>query len=218
MVSVKTALRHGPGLSSKYKKPLHCTIVNYLHLVSFYNPAPFPALMAKTDSFFVRKTLNVDHDNVYREDEIDIGAFVDALGNTVMRILNVAVVWSDNSGRSTLIQDEESAASQFQLCTQHQDDIVLASDKSIICSGRVVVGALNKYVAGGVHLPGNVDEAFDLNPQTWSNGYLVGVETLYLGGSASVEWAGNQYVTVVLECQSESLTKSKAMALALSQQ
>ena len=174
--------------------------------------------MAKTDSFFIRCTKDVGNTNTFHEKEIDLGAFVDALGKSVLRILNVAVVFSDADGRSTLITDERSAATQWQLTTQTQTDIVLASNKSVIASGRIIAGALNKYVWPGDHLPGNVDEAFDVSPQEWTNGYLVGVDAIYLGGSASPEWTGDQYVTVILECVSETLSQSAAMALALSQQ
>jgi hypothetical protein len=52
----------------------------------------------------------------------------------------------------------------------------------------------------------------------WTNGYLIGVESLYLGGEASSGFAGNVYVTIVLECTVEKMSQSAAMALALSQQ
>jgi len=174
--------------------------------------------MAKTDSFFIRSTKDLGNTNTFHEKEIDLGAFVDALGKSVLRVLNVAVIFSDNTGRSTVINDTESAATQWQLTTQTQSDIVLASNKSVIASGRVIAGAQTNYIIGGSHIPGYVSQDFDVSPQHWSNGYLVGVDTIYLGGSASTEWPGDQYVTVILECVVETLSQSGAMALALSQQ
>jgi hypothetical protein len=47
---------------------------------------------------------------------------------------------------------------------------------------------------------------------------LIGVETLYFGGEASSGWTGDVYISIVMECTSESLTQAAAMALALSQQ
>ena len=41
---------------------------------------------------------------------------------------------------------------------------------------------------------------------------------MYLGGSASTDFAGDVYITVVIECTVETLSQSAAMALALSQQ
>ena len=173
--------------------------------------------MAKTDSFFIRATKDLGNTNAYHEKEIDLGAFVSPLDKAVLRILNVQVVWSDNTGRSTVIKDGETAASQFQLVTQSQADIVLASDKSVIASGRITANG-EAYSLGGAHIPTGVYDSFDIAPQHWSNGYLVGVDSIYLGGAASTEWDGDQYVTVILECVSENLTQNAAMALALSQQ
>jgi len=41
--------------------------------------------MARSDSFFIRSTLNVLKDNSYQQVPIDLGAYVDALGKSVLR-------------------------------------------------------------------------------------------------------------------------------------
>jgi hypothetical protein len=41
---------------------------------------------------------------------------------------------------------------------------------------------------------------------------------LWLGGAASTGFAGNVYVSVILECTVAKMSSAKAMALALSQQ
>jgi len=46
--------------------------------------------MARSDSFFIRANLATDGTN-FDQVSIDLGAFVDALGKTVMRIHNVSV-------------------------------------------------------------------------------------------------------------------------------
>lgn len=165
--------------------------------------------MAKSDSFFIRKTVNIDNDNGPEQDSIDLGAYVDALGKSVLRIHNLAVTFSDSTGRSSTVT--APAAAQFQLTTQSQSDIVLPSDKSVIASGRINVDGV-----GGV--ANYVSHDFDVLPQMWTNGYLVGVEQIYLLGAASTGFAGNVYVTVVMECTVETMTSNAAMALALSQQ
>ena len=175
--------------------------------------------MGKTDAFFIRQTLNADNDNSFQQEEIDLGAFVDALGKSVLRIHSVEAVWSDNAGTSTLIADQTAAAAQWQLTTQSQTSIVRADNKSLIASGRVVCAASSIFVGlVGDHYPGDINDAFDVGPQQWKKGYLVGVDSIYLGGSASTDWTGNQYVTVILECTVETLSANAAMALALSQQ
>jgi hypothetical protein len=171
--------------------------------------ARFVWIMAKTDSFFIRKTVNIDNDNSFEQQSIDLGAYVDALGKSVLRIHNIAVTFSDSTGRSNTVTGP--AAAQFQLTTQQQSDIVLPSDKAVIASGRLTadgVGGLANYVS----------HDFDVLPQQWTNGYLVGVEQIYLGGAASTAFAGNVYVSVVMECTVETMTSNSAMALALSQQ
>lgn len=170
----------------------------------------------KSDSFTIRKTVEIGNDNTYREDNIDLGAYVDALGKSVLRILNINVQMSDSTGRTSEVTATGSApyngaAAQFQLVTQPQANIVLASNKSVISTGRLVASG-----AGGV--PSYVSHDFDNLPQLWSNGYLVAVDQIYLGGCASAGFDGDVYCSITMECVVESLTTEAAMALALSQQ
>lgn len=166
--------------------------------------------MPKTDSFFIRTTKDLGNTNTYHEKSIDLGAFVDALGKSVLRIHNIDVAFTDNTGRSNVVS--APCAAQFQLLTQSQTDIVLPSDKSVVASGRVNVDGT------GSSLPTWTGNNLDIGPQHWTNGYLVGVETMYLGGAASTGFDGDVYCTVVMECTVETLSEKAAMALALSQQ
>jgi hypothetical protein len=52
----------------------------------------------------------------------------------------------------------------------------------------------------------------------YAEGYIVGTDSIFLGGSASTDFAGDVYCSVVLECEVASMSSEKAMALALSQQ
>jgi hypothetical protein len=170
--------------------------------------------MAKTDSFFIRKTLNAGNTATFAQEEIDLGAFVDALGKKVLRIHNVQVTYSDNAGTSSQMNASSAGVAQWQLTTQSQSDTVRDDDRSIISSGRCHF--YNDLGAPG--LATNVSEANGVNLQEWMNGYLVATDSIYLGGEASGAFVGNVYITVVLECTSESLSQSAAMALSLSQQ
>jgi hypothetical protein len=176
--------------------------------------------MASKDSFFIRVTKDLGNTNTFHEKSVDLGAYVDAMNETVLRIHNIAATFSDNTGRSTLILAAgDSAAAQWQLTTQSQTDIVLAEDKSLISNGRVIANAIGVTGPGvAPFLPADVSQDFDVSPQHWTNGYLIGTEQIYLGGAASTGWAGDQYLSLVLECTVEKLTKGAAMALALSQQ
>lgn len=172
--------------------------------------------MAKTDSFFIRKSLQVDNSGSFLETPIDLGAFVDALGKSVLRIHNLHMQISDSTGNAAQVQaSADSAAAQFQLTTQTQTDTVLASNKSVIATG--IVYAINSF--GTDEFP-QVYQDMDILPQNWTNGYLVAVEEIYLGGEASAGWVAAEDVTlsIVMECTVETLSEKAAMALALSQQ
>lgn len=171
--------------------------------------------MPKSDSFFIRATTAIGNDNTYRQESIDLGAYVDALGKSVLRIHNIAVAFTDSAGRSAELDGSDAAAAaQFQLLTQTAADIVLASNKSVISSGMINCAR----VKSGNGVADSTSESFDNLPQLWTNGYLVAVDTIYLGGAATDTFYEAVSVTVTMECTVETMSQAAAMALALSQQ
>ena len=122
--------------------------------------------MARSDSFFIRAQVNAGQAATFNQVAVDLGAYVDALGKSVLRIHNIAPSFSDSDGTSATLDAE----------------------------------------------------SFDNAPQLWTNGYLVAVDTIYLGGEASAGFAEDVYITLVMECTVETMTQAAAMALALSQQ
>jgi len=166
-------------------------------------------IMARSDSFFIRATLDCGNSNVFQQESIDLGAYVDALGKSVLRIHNIAVTFSDNTGRSNLVNNE--AAAQFQLTTQSQANIVLPSNRAVISSGKLAVDGAGEVAT-------YVSTDYDNLPQLWTNGYLVAVDTIFLGGAASTGFAGDTYCSITMECTVETMTQAAAMALSLSQQ
>jgi hypothetical protein len=52
--------------------------------------------------------------------------------------------------------------------------------------------------------------------QEWTNGYLIAVESLYLGCQQGADILSQ--VSIILECTSETMSQAAAMALSLSQQ
>lgn len=171
--------------------------------------------MAKSDSFFIRASTDIEDDGTYRQEPIDLGAYVDALGKSVLRIHNIAVSFSDGTGRSPELDGSDAAAAaQFQLATQTQSDIVLPSNKSIISSGMMNASR----VKSGNGVADSTSESFDNLPQLWTNGYLVAVDTIYLGGAATATFYEHVTVSITMECTVETMSTAAAMALALSQQ
>jgi hypothetical protein len=170
--------------------------------------------MARTDSFFIRQSVTIPASLTFTQESIDLGAYVDALGKAVLRIKNLAVTFSDSNGGTPDMATTKNAACDFQVTTQTQSDMVIPGDnRSVVASGRIVANS-----SQGAGVPSAVSHDLDVTPQHWDNGYLIGVDTLYLGGKAtSTGWSESIVCSIVMECVSESLTQAAAMALALSQ-
>ena len=169
--------------------------------------------MAKSDSFFIRAQVNAGQAAGYAQVPINLGSYVDALGKSVLRIHNIAASYTDSTGRSPNIDASSDFAAQFQLTTQTQADIVTPLNKSVVSSGQI--NGRNSVSSAGV--AGFTSESFDNAPQLWTNGYLVAVDEMYLGGSASTGFAEDCYITLVMECTVETMSQAAAMALSLSQ-
>jgi len=165
--------------------------------------------MAKSDSFFIRAKVNWDTTN-FAQNSIDLGAYVDALGKSVLRIHRAEVVWDSALDVPAVTANQNHQAS-FQLTTQSQAALVGATDKSVISSGTLYMSA------GAAGETMTMSERINVGPQAWTNGYLVGVEQIYVGVDQTMAICSSEF-SVVLECTVETLSSSAAMALALSQQ
>ncbi len=166
--------------------------------------------MARSDSFFIRATVATDTTN-FNQDSIDLGSFVDALGKTVMRIHNVSVSYGSPLNGISTIPSAATAVAAFQLTTQSQTQLIGSINRSSISTGSLVVGGT---AAGDITV---LSESLDIAPQEWNGGYLVAVESIFLGVDQAVANLVDE-VTVVLECTVETMTAAASMALALSQQ
>lgn len=162
----------------------------------------------KTDSFFIRAAAIWDGAN-FVQTTIDLGAFVDALGKSVLRIHNVTVQWT--SALQLTPGPNTDYASGMQITTQSQTSLVGLDDKSVIASGR------QHCTSGGASEVVLLTDQLDIAPQSWKDGYLVAVESIYLGIDQNQDY-GLIEASVCLECTVETLTEKAAMALALSQQ
>ena len=165
--------------------------------------------MARSDSFFIRATVLTDTTN-FNQASIDLGSFVDALGKTVMRIHSASISYGSPLDVPA-VGVGTGARVGFQLTTQSQTDLVSASNRAVISSGSLYTASN----AGGDTTA--ISETLDVAPQYWNNGYLVAVESIFLGvDQAAVDIVDE--VTIVLECTVETMTAAASMALALSQQ
>lgn len=165
--------------------------------------------MAKTDSFFIRAQVATNTTN-YAQTAIDLGAYVDALGKSVLRIHNLSVAYGSPLD-GPAVTDNSVNKIAFQVTTQSQTALVSMDDRSVIASGKQIIAG----GAGGSILM--INDNLDVGPQHWTNGYLVGVEQIYLATDAGSDVSIDE-ITIVMECTVETLNQSAAMALALSQQ
>ncbi len=94
-------------------------------------------MVKKSDSFFIRQTLNADNTGIFQQTELDLGAYVDALGRSVLRVHNIAVTFSEADGTPITLGANDGGAAQYQLTTQSQAGIVLSSNRSVIASGML---------------------------------------------------------------------------------
>ena len=179
--------------------------------------------MAKSDSFFIRAKVT-QNGTTYAQQEIDLGSFVNlgVKSSTLLRVHNISVQYADGGGVSDAISGASALKFAYQLCTQSQTDLVYADDKSLVASGSMAM--YNAQVAEDGSASADFATGFtsldqDIAPQHWTNGYLVGVDSMFLGikgnGTAT---SGNVVVSIVLECTLETSSQASATALALSQQ
>lgn len=166
--------------------------------------------MAKSDSFFIRATADASN-TAFNQVEIDLGAYVDALGKSVLKIHNVQVHLQDSTNlyRPPTYNTGSGAEVVWQLTTQGQTAIIRPSNRSVVSAGLTQFA---EQTGGQLSA-----EAAGLNVQHFTDGYLIAVEQMFLGVRQS-GMINDSAVSVVLECTVETLTQSAAMALALSQQ
>lgn len=165
--------------------------------------------MAKSDSFFIRAS-TATNGTTYAQSSIDLGAYVDALGKSVLRIHNIAVQYGAPLETPATLTPNEDGSVCFQLTTQSQASMVTAVNKSLISSGQLT------YASDANAILSLLQETQDIAPQDWKNGYLIGVEQIYLGVDQGADRLSE--INIVMECTVETLNASAAMALALSQQ
>ena len=173
-----------------------------------------------TDSFFIRASVTPDDSGTFVQTTVDLGAYVDALGKSVLRIHNIEYEWAQatDGARPNGAPNVDAgtlADAVWQLTTQTQTGLVPLSDRSVVGKGQI--WAFNPDGDSGSPSQVYTDS---VAPQHFTDGYLVAVESLFLGAVGSSNWAAGSNLTcnMMLECTVETLSQSAAMALALSQQ
>jgi len=165
--------------------------------------------MARTDSFFIRASTTTDTTN-FAQSAIDLGAYVDALGKSVLRIHNISVQYGAPMEVLGIPAAGNTANVAFQLTTQSQSAMVPLTNRSVVSSGKLLLATTD------VDTLALANDHLDVGPQDFTDGYLIAVEQMYLGVDQAVNSVTE--ISIVLECTVETMTQAAAMALALSQQ
>jgi hypothetical protein len=180
--------------------------------------------MAKSDSFFIRANVEADSGGAFNQKEIDLGSFVNlgVKSSTLLRIHNIAVAIQDGTEAAGMSPElplystaVPGACVAYQVTTESKGDMIGAFDKSIVASGSLTLLGDSTSTAHGQAISHDAD----VLPQHWTNGYLIGVDSLFLGSEVGgTISSGDATVTVIMECTLETATQASATALALSQQ
>ncbi len=179
--------------------------------------------MAKSDSFFLRGIVT-SNGSTYAQSEIDLGSYVNlgTKSSSLLRIHNISCQITDADAAVDAISGASALKICHQLTTQSQSAIVTADDKSLVSSGSMAL--YNAQIAedgsaAADFATGFATHDFDVAPQMFTNGYLVGVDSLFLGVDQNgVLTSGNVKIAYVMECVLEAATQANSVALALSQQ
>ncbi len=170
--------------------------------------------MAK-NSFLIRASVTTGGDGAFDEAEIDLGSYTN-LGSSkpeVLRIHAAHAYITDSSGNAPDMDGDKAGTLQYQVTTQSQTAMVLATDDSFAFGG-----------VGGFRNPDSEQfpptQAWEqgILPQQYQNGYVVAVPSLFLGGLSGSNFSENVVISLVLECTTEAMSKANAVALAISQQ
>jgi len=171
--------------------------------------------MAKVSAFIIRGKVQHGTALGFVEDTIDLGAFVDALGKSVLRIHSIQVQHQEDQNPAKGPVSSANGVTLnlgYQLTTQSQIAMIQTSDKSVIASGNTVTSKVSGSPI--VHM---IADTNNLNPTMFGVGYLIATETLYLSCATDVQ-ADDAFTTnIILECSVEKLDERAAMSLALSQ-
>ena len=176
--------------------------------------------MAKSDSFFIRGTVSIPATGAFTQSQIDLSAYVSALGKSIVRIKSIEGEWTqgpngDEPGFAPFMKDLHAGAAVWQLTTQSNSGLVSLDDRTTIGKGQIWA----RNSDGSPNAPADVYNDSHL-PQHYSDGFLCAVEDIYLAGQASPDWVNSTDLTfdIVLECEVLTMGVSQAMALSLSQQ
>lgn len=171
--------------------------------------------MAK-NTFLIRAQVVLSNaSDTYNQTEVDLGSYTN-LGSSKPEVLRIHTAhWfiQDSGGAIPDMGANKAGEVVWQVTTQSQTAAILANDDSYLMGGHAGV----RNSDGSTNPP---SDAWDsaLLPQLYTNGTVVAVPSIFLGGFIGDEFTQDANLTVILECSTEPMSKANAVALAMSQQ
>ena len=170
--------------------------------------------MAK-NTFLIRARVNAGHAETFAQTEIELGSYTN-LGSSkpeVLRIHGAHLYVQDSDGTMPTMGANKAGELAWQVCTTSQSAMVSATNDSFLLGGQA--GLRN-----GDSAANPPSDAFSdaILPQDFTTGQVVAVPSLFLGGLVGDEFTEDVYISVILECSTEAMSKANAVALAISQQ
>tara|TARA_Y100001963_G_scaffold120572_1_gene168554 strand:+ start:789 stop:1304 length:516 start_codon:yes stop_codon:yes gene_type:complete len=169
--------------------------------------------MAK-NTFLIRARVNAENAGAFKQNDIDLGSYTN-LGSSkpeVLRIHRMHISITDADGEVPTMTADTCTTLAWQLTTQSQSGLVTPVNDSYLSGGRASV----RNPDSATNPPSQAFEE-QILAQDFTNGVLVAVPTLYLGGFAGSDFTEDVYFSIILECSTEAMTKANAVALAVSQ-
>ena len=167
------------------------------------------------NTFLIRARVNLEHAEAFKQTEIDLGSYTN-LGSSKPEVLRIhGAHWyiQDAGGTMPSMGGNKAGELAYQITTTSQTALVSAGNDSFLLGGQA--GLRN-----GDSAENPPSDAFSdsIMPQDFVAGQVVAVPSIFLGGLAGAEFTEDVYVTVILECTTEAMSKANAVALAISQQ
>tara|TARA_R100000655_G_scaffold89375_1_gene129835 strand:- start:342 stop:857 length:516 start_codon:yes stop_codon:yes gene_type:complete len=168
------------------------------------------------NTFLIRAQVLLSNDgDTFNETEVDLGSYTN-LGSSkpeVLRIHSAHWYFQDSGGAIPSMGGDKAGEVSWQICTTSQTATILANDDAWLMGGHA--GVRNSDSSTN---PPSDSWSDSLMPQDFTAGQVVAVPSLFLGGFIGSEFTEDAYLTVILECTTEAMSKANAVSLAISQQ
>ena len=174
--------------------------------------------MAK-DPFLIRHDITFSNaGQTVNQNSLDLGSYTN-LGSSkpeILRIHRMDFLVTAADGELPDIAADATATVQWQMTTQDNGTtaLVLASDDSYVAGAAL---SYRNTDGAGARQPSQGIEQ-NVLPQDFIGGYAIAVPSLFFTGFVDADFEEDVVVSVVLQCTTESMSKSSAVSLAISQQ